>query len=239
MNCTEVLELAPLYLSGELELARGEQFCEHLRVCPSCAHKMEEQKTFDSLFRESVLADSVDSTSLERRVWHAIAGESRRRWLALAGVAATLFLGALAIRTAMVPQTTPIFAAAARDHHIEIVDGQARKWLTDRNQIGALAGGQGVSLSMLDAIAPTGYHLQRSRLCFLNGKIFLHLVYVNGSGNLSVFLRRGDGLQKIRMEDQGAEHVAGFQGHQLMALVVTEQPGDAAERFARSAAAIL
>ena len=239
MNCTDVLEFAPLYLSGELDPARGEQFRVHLRVCPSCAHKMEEQKAFDSLFRESVLADPVDSASIERRVWHAIAGESRRRWLAGTAVAATLLLGALAIRTAMAPQITPIFTAAARDHHVEIVDAQPREWLTNRNQIGALAGGQGVSLSTLDAIGTAGYHLQRIRLCFLNGRLFLHLVYINGSGNLSVYLRRDKGLRNLHTEIHGPEYVAGFQGHQLMALVVTNQSGTAAERLARSAAAIL
>lgn len=239
MNCADVLEFAPLYLSRELDPARVEQFREHLRVCPSCAHKMEEQKAFDSLFRESVLADSVDSASIERRVWRAITGDSRRRWVAVAAVAATLLVGALAVRTALAPGMTPFFAAAARDHHIEIVDAQPREWLTDRNQIGALAGGQGVSLSTLDSIASAGYQLQRIRLCFLNGQIFLHLVYANGSEDLSVYLRRGAGLRNLHTEIQGPEHVAGFQGRQLIALVVTDLPDDTAERFARSAATIL
>lgn len=238
MNCTQILELAPLYLSGELDPPRGEQFSQHLRICPACAHKIDEQRAFDSLFRESVLAEPVDSGRVEKRVWELIAGKSRRRMVA-AGIAAVLLAGVIATRIALKPVSTPVYAAAARDHRVEIVDAQPRKWLTERNSISALAGGQGVSLSRLDAIAPSGYRLERARLCFLNGKIFLHVVYAGKAGNLSVYLRRGDSVQQVRAEKQGAEHVAGFQNHQLIALVVTEQSGDAAERFARSAAAIL
>jgi hypothetical protein len=139
----------------------------------------------------------------------------------------------------------PVYAAAARDHRWEIVDGQHRKWLTDRASIKALAARQGVSESAIAAIAPAGYQLVEGKLCRLDGHVFLHLVYANGFANFSVFLRRPDGKapvgtgHRIDVVTQGAEHIAGFDDPQLTALIVTEQSGNAALSFANSAAAVL
>ncbi len=223
MNCRDILESA-----------QAEELAAHARTCPACARELEQQEALDSLVRTSILAEPVDSTRVERNVRQSITRESRRWMFAVAGIAAVLLLA-----TILAPRTIPVYAAAARDHRFEIVDGQPRKWFTDRTSIQGLAGRQGVSASALDAIAPAGYRLANGKICFLDGQFFLHLVYENGSGNFSVFLRRADGVQAIHTETQGAEHVAGFQEHQLIALIVTEQPGDAAERVARSAAAIL
>ena len=239
MNCTEVLDLAPLYLTGEVPAARAAQLAAHVKVCPACARELGRQEAFDSLLRESLLAEHFDSSGVESSVRQAIDGSVSRRWIfAFAGVAAALLLG-LGIRAVFSSRAVPVYAAAAQDHRLEIVDRQPRKWFTDRASIETLAGRQGVSGSAIDAIAPAGYHLAQGKLCRLDGEIFLHLVYVNDSQNFSVFLRPSDGVAAMHTETQGAEHVAGFQDRQLSALIVTEQSGDAALRFARSAAAII
>lgn len=239
MNCTNVLELAPLYLTGELEPGRAEQVSAHLEACPSCAREIAQQRTFDSLLRRSVLAEPADSSRVERSVRQIIANESRRRWLGVAGIAAALLLAALGTWVALRQRAIPVYAAAARDHRIEIVDGQPRQWFTDRTSIGSLARAQGVPDSAIDAMAPAGYRLEKGKVCRLDGQLFLHLVYVNGAANFSIFLRRAGGGGRWHTESRGAEHVAGFEEHQLAALVVTEQGGDAAERVARSAASVL
>jgi anti-sigma factor RsiW len=239
MKCTDVRDLAPLYLTGELESARAEQLAAHVKFCPPCAVELGQQEAFDSLLRESLLAEHFDSSRVESKVRQSITRLSRRRWtLALAGAAA-LFLLLLGVRTVMSSRTIPVYAAAAQDHRMEIVDRQPRKWFTDRPSIEELARRQGVSGSSIDAIAPAGYHLAQGKLCRLDGKIFLHLVYANDSESLSVFLRPTDGISAVHSETQGAEHVAGFQDRAVSALVVTEQSGDAALRFARSAAAVI
>lgn len=194
---------------------------------------------FDSLLREIVLAEAIDSSRVERNVRQAIARESRRWLFAAAGIAAVLVLAVVGIRTVRSPRSVPVYAAAARDHRLEIVDGQPRQWFMDRISIEGIARSEGVPASLLDAITPAGYHLAKGKICRLDGQLFLHLVYVNGENNYSVFLRPGDGVRRLHAETQGSEHVAGFEAHQVVALVVTEQPGDAAERLARSAAAIL
>jgi anti-sigma factor RsiW len=242
MNCSEVLNLAPLYLTGELEPGRAGEMAAHVKGCASCAWELGQQLAFDAVLREAVLAEEVDSSRVERNVRLAVrepagavsAPWASRRWiLGLAGLAAVLILAALPMRT------RPVYAAAAQDHRLEIVKLQPRKWSTDHASIIALARGQGVSDSAIDAIAPAGYHLAQGKLCFLDGRIFLHLVYANGAEKLSVFLRRANRLEAVHSENHGAEYVAGFQDRNWNALFVTERSGDAALRIARSAAAVI
>jgi negative regulator of sigma E activity len=94
-------------------------------------------------------------------------------------------------------------------------------------------------------VAPAGYRLVEGKLCRLDGRLFLHLVYANGLANFSVFLRRPDGKasvgtnRAILVATLGAEHIAAFDDTELSALIVTEQSGNAALAFARSAVAVL
>jgi hypothetical protein len=152
---------------------------------------------------------------------------------ALAGLAAALLLAVFLMRA------RPVYAAAARDHRIEIVELQPRKWLTDRAAIAAMAQREGVPDSAIDRIEPAGYRLARAKLCFLDGRIFLHLVYASDAGRLSVFLRPADRIEAVHAERHGAEYAAGFQDRKVNAVFVTEQSGDAVVRFARSAAAVI
>jgi len=253
MNCSDVLEVAPLYLTGELDSAHAKKFEAHLATCPACARELGQQQAVDRLLRASLLAEPVDSQRVERSVRQLVAHADAPRVLrnrvvaifALAALAAVLLLAALGTRTAFWPrkQTQAVYAAAARDHQLEIVDKQPRKWLTDDASIQALARTEGVSFAAITAIAPSGYHLAQGKICRLDGHLFLHLVYVNALGNFSLFLRRTDGKatdrKSIYTETQGAEQVAGFQNHQLNALIVTGQSGDAALMFARGAAAVI
>jgi anti-sigma factor RsiW len=246
MNCAAVLNLAPLYLTGELEPERAGEVAAHIKGCPSCAWELGQQKALDAVLRETVLAEEIDSSRVESNVRLVVrepggpvasparAPASSWRWVfAVAGLAAVLLLAVFLMRA------RPVYAAAAVDHRLEIVDLQPRQWSTDRASIAALAQRQGVSDSVIDRIAPAGYHLTQGKLCFLDGRVFLHLVYSGEAARLSVFLRPADRVEAVHAERHGAEHVAGFQDQKLSALFVTEQSGDAAVRFARSAAAVI
>jgi anti-sigma factor RsiW len=240
MNCTEVLALAPQFHTGELLSAEAREVSTHLQSCPTCSLELAQQQAFDWLLREGVLADPVDSSRVDCNVRKMVAAESRvplSRWSPMSRPGWTLgaaaAVAAVLLLTIFLLRTTPVYAAAARDHRVEIVDGQPRKWLTDREALANLASVQTVP----EFIA--GYHLQRGRLCRLNGQIFLHLVYENNSRSVSVFIRRADGAETIHMESQGAQHVAGFRKDGLNALIVTEQPYAAALRFAHATAALL
>jgi anti-sigma factor RsiW len=238
MNCAAVLNLAPLYLTGELEPERAGEVAAHIKDCASCARELGQQKALDALLRETVLAEVVDSSRVERNVRKLVGApvgqRSGRRWMfAVAGLAAALLLAVFLMRA------RPVYAAAAKDHRIEIVELQPRRWSTDRAAIAALALRQGVSETVLEGIAPAGYHLEQGKICVLEARKFLHLVYGDGAGRVSVFLRPADRVEAVHAESHGAEHVAGFQDQKWNALFVTEESGDAAVRFARSAAAVI
>jgi anti-sigma factor RsiW len=245
MNCSDITTLTPLYLAGELDSARADGFAAHLRGCPACRSELEQQTAFDEMLRASMAAESVDSSRVDRRVRASISAghrTSRRRMIAAASFAAVLPLAAaLGYWVMASSRAKPIDAAAARDHRMEIVDGQPRKWFTDDASIQGLTGRVGLPTSVVAAFTPLGYHLAQGKLCFLNGHVFLHLVYKGTSGNFSLFLRRSDDSASsgIRTNTFAAQHVAGFQHSALSALIVTEQPRDSALRLAKYAETIL
>jgi anti-sigma factor RsiW len=242
MTCSEISKSTPLYLSGELDSATAAEFAQHLKSCADCRLYVERDAEIDKLIRESILNESGDTSVTDRRVRAGIRAERQRsrRWLiAAAGIAAVLAMAVAAYRIAGSPN--PIYAAAAHDHRVELVQKQPRKWTTDSAAIGQLASRAGLSGATATAFVPAGYHLAQGRLCLINGRIFLHLVYAGANGDFSLFLRHADGAADGAIQSRrfDAEQVAGFQHNALSAVVVTEQPGDIAVQLARSAAMIL
>jgi anti-sigma factor RsiW len=265
MNCPDILSQSPLYLSGELDAVRAEKFQAHLVGCASCRRELELQAGLDAHLRNQLFAAdvNVDNSALDQRIRaslpdleaHRQAARFHvlpRRWLlAAASVAVALFAAALGYRVLQGRQVAPVCADAARDHHDEVTDQQPRVWVSDRPTIDALAERRGVPVTAVDALAASGRRLERGRLCRLGGRVFLHLVFTDGTHEFSVFLGQNDGERiqgPVRENvsgrwlysgDSGAEHLASFQTNQLTTVVVTSQPGDAAVKFGRFAAGVL
>jgi len=250
MNCSDISTLAPLYLTGELESDRSQTFSDHLRNCTACRRKLGEDVAFDELLLTCVVAEHVDTSYVDRRVREKLGASRRgsRRMILAAAIAAVLLVSIIGYTALFLPRflpgVRPVYAAAARDHRLEIVDRQTRKWVTDRASIEGLAGHQGLSGSLVGALAPAGYHLAQGKLCRLDGRLFLHLVYANDAGNFSLFLRPEtisprDMEQQIRTSTFAAQHVAGFHRDQFSALVVTEQSGLVVLNLAKFAASVL
>ncbi len=244
MICRDVSEIAPLYFAGELDPAQTAAFSEHVRKCPACRQELAEQSAFDERLRSAILAEPVDDGAVEQRIRDIIyaAPQTSRHWKqVIAGIAAVLVFGVTAYFALRLARSNPVALAAARDHRVEIVDRQPRKWLSDPAAIEALAATQGLPASAVSALTPAGYRLAQARLCYLDGRVFLHLVYRDSPGNVSVYLRRVDipAESRIRLDSFAAEHVAGFQHGRLVAVLVTNQPGDAISRLAQSAASSL
>lgn len=203
----------------------------------------------DQRLRGSILSEEIDTS----RVAHAVRdhiGVPRRHvpgWaVAAAGLIAMLGAGALSYRAFLKEQAPPpVCAAAVEDHQREIVDGDPREWLTDLSAIQSLGQKRGVPASAFAALGTTGYRLERGRLCFLTGQIFLHLVYSKDGSQYSVYLRsRNSPLDNgprfagsVQETSVGSEHSAYFQTNQLTAVFVGRQAGVAS--FARSGAAAL
>lgn len=230
MNCREIEEIAPLYLSGELEEDQREMFREHLAQCRSCASEIDRQVVLDARIVDAV-SEMPDATMVERSVRRRIARE--RAWR-FAGVAAAIvfaaFLGYRALRPAPVSR---LYADAALDHRLEVMEHQARRWRTDPVEIEKLAARY--DLMNLAALAPEGYRLEHAKMCGLDGRPALHLVYTNGSREFSVYVRaRSGGEKALRQVSVGAEHLAGFGTDRLEAVVAGGSSGECLE-FARVA----
>jgi anti-sigma factor RsiW len=242
MNCSEIAELAPLWHSGELEIARRRDFDAHLAECPDCASEIHEQWNDDARLRETVATDPADSTRIEQRVMGTILRERRRRYLLAGFAAAAAVLTAVALfypRPAASPAPA-VFADAARDHTSEIIRESPRRWQTDPSAIATLAAGQGLSGADVKALEATGYTLARAKVCKLSGTPYMHLVYVKDGHELSVYMRvRGDKAIPETDGTQGALQLASFARAGVQAIVVTDSPRAECAKFIRDAEAAL
>jgi anti-sigma factor RsiW len=236
MNCKDIAELAPLYLSAEIEDGRRDLFQAHLAECRSCAGQLASQATLDARLRDAFSSDLPDAAALNQSVGSRIARERSRRWaLVAASAAVLLFAAGLAYRSLM---PAPLFSDAARDHRMEVMDRQPRRWRTDPAEIDKLAARYG--LSNLAAAAPAGYSLEHAKICGIDGKPALHLVYTNGVQEFSVYVRIGAGSARShRAVSVGSEHLASFQTGRLEAVIVTAGSSAECQQFARLAAEML
>ena len=250
MQCDEARGLMPLYLSGEIEAPSRELLESHVDVCPPCRRELDAQRELDGELRRAMLAEALPTAGLVARFRGEIA--PRRRWVRW-GVAAAVLIGVLAggltyWRAAVRPMAD-VYAAALRDHHRELIEKQPRRWMDDLASIENLALEQGVAARMLAQLAPAGYRLEHGKLCRLNGRAYLHLVYESRGEQVSLFLRGGDVPAPPTHAEQrdgkflysagsGGEHVAGVQNGALSVVYVTGE-ADEASRFAEQAAAVL
>jgi len=264
MDCNQLSELAPLYLSGELDRKRAGAIDAHLRSCPSCLREVEIQAHLDARMREAIAGERVDATAVERWIRARIAAEpraevasisrrpSRRRWIGAAmGIAAVLLLIAAGYLGLLSRHVARVYADAAQDHQFEVVEQRPRPWLLDRAAISALAQGQGIAASAPFVISSGPYHFERAKLCFLDGRIFFHGVYSDGTQEFSVYLRvRGaeplpgspreiDNGRILHASTLGAEQVASFQTKSLTVMVVSDRHSGDALQVARFAATAL
>jgi anti-sigma factor RsiW len=265
MDCNQIAELAPLYLSAELDRERAGAVDAHLRSCPSCMRELEAQAHLDARMREVIAGERVDATAVERWIRARISTEPRskvspispppsrrhRSIVAAAAIAAVLILTALGYRALMSPQVAPVYADAARDHQREVVEQEPRRWLSDRAAISALAEGQGIAASAPFALSSGPYRLERARLCFLDGRIFLHVVYTDGRREFSVYFRvRGaptlpgrpremDNGRILHISTLGTEQVASLETQSLTVMVVSDRYSGDALQVARLAATTL
>ncbi|HKW87850.1 MAG TPA: zf-HC2 domain-containing protein [Candidatus Acidoferrales bacterium] len=265
MNCAEVNSLSSLYLSGELDPSRSAAVAKHLATCPACALQLQMNAGLDNLLRQAILSEHISTAALDQRVHERISAETAPRPIRavprgafIAVAAAVILLLVVGLGYALfVSHPAPVYADAAADHHDEVIDQQPRRWLSDPAAIAALASKHGVPPSAVAALAPAGYHLSCARVCDLNGRPFLHLVFVADAAGkssdkdreVSLFLcPRAQALPRSSMKKEdgrsfytpivGHEHLACFETNQVTALVVTDQAGDAALKFARSAVGV-
>lgn len=229
MNCREIEELAPLYLSGELEEDRKVLFHTHLAECRSCAQQLQQQEAMDARLRTALCAGLPVGGEIERSVRTQIARQRSRRWMLAAAILIAAIVGYRMLR----PQR--LYADAALDHRQEVVEHQPRRWRTDPAEIEKLAARY--QLRDVAALAPDGYRLEHAKMCGLDGKPALHLVYTNGVQEISLFVLSRTGRDRgISATDVG--NVAAFQNDRIQVIATGGASGDCLQ-FVRFAASVL
>jgi len=92
------------------------------------------------------------------------------------------------------------------------------------------------------ALAPAGYRLEHAKMCGIDGKAALHLVFTNGSQEVSVYVRARSGTARsnaVRTVNVASEHLAAIQGDRLEAIVATAGSSAECLSFARFAEGVL
>jgi anti-sigma factor RsiW len=241
VNCDQIQELAPLWLTGELEGARMSAVAEHLAGCGACTHLLAEQNSLDARIRTALLDEIPDTARTERLVRHRITWERQRRWLVVGGIAALLLIG---FEWQKRENPDRLYADAARDHQLEVVEHQPRRWRSEPAAIEVVAARFGLTRAKAVDLAPEGYRLVRAKVCGLDGGPALHLVYGNGSTDsareISVYVRQGaTGLRNSETAEIGPERLASARNGRYSTVVVTTGSLEECRKLARRTAELL
>jgi anti-sigma factor RsiW len=231
MNCRDIEEFAPLYLSGEMDEGQRAQFRAHLAQCRSCAAEIERQIALDARLGNAISLELPDAAAVQRSVRGRIAAQRYRRFAAVAAIAVLAVV--LGYRELRPHSAARLYADAALDHRMEVTEHQPRRWRTDPAEIEKLAGRY--ELSNVAALAPEGYRLEHAKMCGIDGKPALHLVYANGSQEVSLFVRSKSGGEK-GLHSTG--DVASFQNDRVEIVAVGGSRGECLE-FAQVASRVL
>jgi len=239
MNCADISEQAPLYLAHELSGPELRAFETHLDGCRTCAEEIELQISIDARLRASIGAEIPNTAELDqavRRQIQMISLTRRRRFMTVAAAIVFLVAGSAWWFT-RVPR---IYADAARDHQAEVIEHQPRRWRSELAEVNALAARFGLPASSVAALGPAGSILVHARICRLDGKPVLHLVYRSGTREISLFVRRNDGGAATNTPVLvGREYVEAFRTTRFSAIVVAAGSRTECLHFAQTAAAVL
>jgi anti-sigma factor RsiW len=198
--------MMPLYLSAELTGDALSEFSNHLAGCSSCFGEVERQMGLDRELHAAVLSQPCDTVRTENRVREQIRREYWRRWaVAGSGVVAAAVIAFASFASS---RNVGTLEATAKDHIAEVIKGQPRKWVTGAD-INALAQRAGIETSIPD-LGKNGYALDRARLCKLDAKTWLHLVYRGPIHEISLYLHPDDGEGQSRLATVGGLSIGAF-----------------------------
>jgi anti-sigma factor RsiW len=205
MNCSDVQYLMPLYLSGELDSASMAQFERHAAECSACSRQMAEQKAFDRGLRTALLSESADTTTVRARV---LAEVQRDQALAMPKATRHPVRIAFAIAAALLVMITlgvayrdnARYEQASVDHVDEVVMAKRKGWRTQDSSIEQLVAQRVATSPSLQQLEIPGYQLHLGKECSIAKHRYVHLVYGNGSQQISMYVLAGDNgglLQRI------------------------------------------
>lgn len=256
MNCIEAERLETLYTTGDLDPKTMAEFDLHVSQCGDCSLRWKESSQVDALLRDAMMAEPVDASAVTARVREQMGrvqprptGWRHKLTFALGSLVLTLVIASVAlIRTSHAPT---LYTSATEDHIAEVVDHAPRTWTTGTPQIEQMVQQHVALRGLVQALAPEGYHIEHAMICPLSGRRYAHLVYSNGTREVSFFIgQKGKGdlpgrviehangfsVKADRVENL---QVAGFQTNQFTVMVVGDVPLQEAISFLVRAASVV
>ncbi|MER3428293.1 MAG: hypothetical protein C4334_09355 [Pyrinomonas sp.] len=197
MNCQDVKELIPLYLSGELDRDRRAALEGHFPACERCARLLEADRWADEVVRRSCGAVPVDSQLVIARVKRHMK-RSGSRWLpspdlgfkrlAFAACGLSLMVALALFFVVRLTRETSLLEAAAEHHRHEVIEREPRDWYEGETGARSFLAAKLARDEVVDLVEGTGFKLVRARECNLLGDRYAHLVFADGKRDLSVLI---------------------------------------------------
>jgi anti-sigma factor RsiW len=180
----------------------------------------------DGKLRGAFREELPDTGRLEEAVLKRIAAIRLRYWFGIAAAILAVLLGYCVVRPSR------LYRDAARDHRLEVIEPQPRHWRTDPAEIAKLSAR--FQLPDVASLAPAGYRLERAKMCGLEGRPALHVVYGSRAQEFSVYFRApSGGAESIRAESVGREQLAAFQNGRVQGVIATTASSAECVEFAK------
>jgi anti-sigma factor RsiW len=197
MNCADAQYLRPLYLSGELDSGSVAQFERHRDDCLSCQRQIEEDRNLDTGLRHALQSEPVDATALRARVLAEIHKTEDGKvspwkrhpvWITAAVAAMLLVM----ITFGLARRDNARYEEASADHVDEVVMARPKDWQTQNGRILQLVTQRLAMPANLRQLAIPRYRLLRGKECSIAKNRYVHLVYGDGSQQISMYVLEGD-----------------------------------------------
>ena len=199
-DCKTTIPLIGLYADNELESLATSKVSEHLERCALCRRELEILQTQKRLLVEGIksahyntseLRASIEAATVRAapfRFWSAHISRAKA-WTISAAVMLVVFMSLYFYQFGGNVRANSLYEAAARDHALCSKASEAADWAQSAPAIAETAKSFLKVEMSLPRTVGTDYVLVRARLCQLNGKSFLHLVYETPDGRIvSLFI---------------------------------------------------
>jgi anti-sigma factor RsiW len=199
MNCKEVQELIQLFLDSELDPRNTLDVQMHLETCFSCTRQFDAYAEQDSLLKERIKTQTVDSRRLLENIYQVMQEEpvaAKPRWFAFDGwkrIAAIIIFAFLitffALQSFLPGGNSKVYADVVADHanhcSMEAMMGVGSDSAEFKNLVRQYGG-----IANVPDLSTFGYSSPQARPCFIDGLDFLHIAFYSPDAKpISLFLR--------------------------------------------------
>lgn len=210
MRCREAEGLLAPQISETLDSATQRELAVHLDTCAACRARLQQEYELDRLVMAAVTQEAPAADHVVARIEQALDSSRvrrpfflQRRWPAFAAAAALVLLVAMAISRFTTGTSMHLLCQdAVDDHRTEVVLHEPRHWHTSSSEINDLVRRTVPGTEVPQTVA--GLSLQKARICGLLQATALHLVYGNGSQQVSVFFMLQRELPSDSLPSQAA-----------------------------------